>query len=409
MDNYERAMSQGYYFDRRIDLEFYDKDGTKLYELKTPAHGIKPAITVKGTYIEGDYSVDAFIMIQNLSYSADINSVEMIRCSMYYSGMEESPLKVGQALTGSSGITTDYMVLYADQDKEPPNRAVRFQCVVASECKEMFDIPMSYKSSGTIDLDDGKPSAPESGTGGKAGAKITMKLSEYLKRLAEVRNQYLDGEYTGKRAVFKDTMKITSIELPKGRGDMEVSVSPGKYTFGESLRRIGSMVVADESSPEYCKLKAATFNGSIVVTVIPPGDWELRAKAAGCVTDAQIENFHAENYSNEREITSIGGGGTPVKAAYGTRSNPITLNFVRAAYRSEVLVSVSVMYDNRISPGRFCTINGKAIMGRGSSASRSFSRLTKAGDNVTIEVVGAVEYEFSTVSTSYMNFSGPIV
>lgn len=409
MDAVELAMANGYYFDRRIDLEFYDSAGKLLYKLDTPKNGIKPSIMVKGTYIEGSYSISSYISVQNMSYSVDVNSVELIRCKMYYSGMDETLTKYVQQLTGASGITIDFNVLYADQEKEPPNRAVRFQCVVASECKDMFDIPFVYHSSGTIELDNGTPGMPETGSGSKSNAKITMPLLEYLKKLATLRNDYISQNFNGPKKVFKESTLINSIECPSDKASMDISVSPGLYRFGEALRKIGTMEVADESDPKYCKLKVATFRNSIIVTVIEPDDWEERAKKNGCVTDEQKAKFFSDNYSNDRQITIIGAPSLKSLKPIGTKDNPIRLNFVKAAYRSENVVFLSVMYDDRIAPGKFCTLSASAIMGKGSSGSKLFSRITEYGKDIVVRITGAVDFEFSTTDTSWMNFKGPVV
>lgn len=410
MDIYNMAMMQGYYFDRRIDLEFFSADDEKnlkpLYKLNTPKNGIKPSITVKGTYIEGGYSVNSFISIQNMSYSVDVNSVAFIKCKMYYSGMDESMAKTGQAITGAGGIETLYQVLYADQEKEPPNRAVRFQCVVASECKEMFDIPIEVSREKGIASDDGTFGVSESGSGGKSGSRVSMRFVDYLKKLATARNQYINKNYTEKKKVLKDSLLINCIEYPKDRKGMKISLSPGKYKFGEALRKIGTMTVGDMSSPKYCHIKTSTFNGSLIVTVIPPVDWEIRAKKDGKTTPEKINEFFNENYSNDREVILVEGGSMKIPSRIGTADNPVPLNFVKAAYRSENIVFVSVMYDNRIRPGVYCSIAANAIMGKSQSGTKLFSRITKYGEELVLRITGDVEYEFSTTETGWMSFKG---
>ena len=68
------SVQNGIYFDRCIDLTFYDENMTPKWYLKTPEVGYKPDITIKGTLIEGSYSISSFISITNLSYDFDINS-----------------------------------------------------------------------------------------------------------------------------------------------------------------------------------------------------------------------------------------------------------------------------------------------------------------------------------------------
>jgi hypothetical protein len=130
--DFQTAYSLGYYFDRCIDLEFYDSNRNFMAALKTPKRGMKPSITVKGELIEGSYAISSYISIQNMSYDININAVAYIKCTMYYSGLKEAVQTSYQAEKVKNGHTILFSVLYADQEKEPPNRAVRFQCTTAA-------------------------------------------------------------------------------------------------------------------------------------------------------------------------------------------------------------------------------------------------------------------------------------
>lgn len=406
MDDYMMAMGYGYYFDRCVDLEFYDGNGNKVYELKTPKNGIKPSVTIKGSLIEGAYGVDTSISIQNMSYSVDINSVELIRCKMYYSGMEDSLAKAVQLLTRASGTYIDFRVLYADQDKEPPNRAVRFQCVVASECQDMYDITVDVTQSG-VKFDSGAVSVPPSGTGGKKDSMVSMTLLDFLKQMADARNLYVNAHYTGKKKPLRDALLINSIDCPKDKANMKIAISPGKYKFGTALRLLGSMKPPKESDTKFANVKATTFMNSIVVTVIAPKDWEKRAESAGKKTEEEKAKFYVENYSNERQTTVIGGS-LPDLRSLGSKSNPIKLNFVKAAYRTETLITASTIFDSRLTPGKYCVIKSDAIMGKGRSGSKVFNRITDTGNEAVFRITGAIEYEFSTTEQSYMTFCGSL-
>ena len=133
--DFQEAINNGYYFDRCIDLEFFNIRYEPLARLKCPTRGMKPSITIKGNFIEGNYSVDSYISIQNMAFDIDINAVAFILASMYYSGIEESTSvnnPYSQNLRHNRHEVL-YSVQFADQEKEPPHRAVKFQCVVASE------------------------------------------------------------------------------------------------------------------------------------------------------------------------------------------------------------------------------------------------------------------------------------
>lgn len=153
--DFQTAREIGYYFDRCIDLVFYNTDMEVIGCLKTPKRGLKPTITIKGLLIEGGYAIDSYISIQNMAFDIDVAYVGYIKAHMYYSGLEETTITtiINQKLR--KGHTILYRVLYADQEKEPPNRCVRFQCVVASKDTSMYDTPL-YASGGSLKyLDEG--------------------------------------------------------------------------------------------------------------------------------------------------------------------------------------------------------------------------------------------------------------
>jgi hypothetical protein len=83
--DFEIAKQFGYYFDRCIDLTFYDTDMGFMAKLDTPKRGMKPTITIKGTFIEGGYAIDSYISIQNMAFDIDIASIGYIKARMYYS------------------------------------------------------------------------------------------------------------------------------------------------------------------------------------------------------------------------------------------------------------------------------------------------------------------------------------
>src|SRR5574344_809969 len=148
------SVHNGIYFDRCIDLTFYDENMNAKRFLKTPEVGYKPDITIKGTLIEGSYSISSFISITNLSYEFDINSIYYIKARMYYRGLIGKT--VGN-LENYQGHVILFSVLYADQEKEPPNRAVRFQCTVSATDYTRLGTKLYTDGDGVFTLDE-KPS-----------------------------------------------------------------------------------------------------------------------------------------------------------------------------------------------------------------------------------------------------------
>ena len=140
--DFQIAKQMGYYFDRCIDLTFYDSDMNYIGKLKTPTRGLKPTIVIKGLLVEGGYAIDSYISVQNMAFDIDIAYIGFIKAKMYYSGLEESLGDTLMSLKLKQGHTILYRVLYADQEKEPPNRCVRFQCVVACKDITMYNTNM---------------------------------------------------------------------------------------------------------------------------------------------------------------------------------------------------------------------------------------------------------------------------
>ena len=70
--DFTTAKSLGYYFDRCIDLDFYNTDMEHIASLRTPKRGLKPTITIKGLFIEGGYAIDSYISIQNMAFDIDV-------------------------------------------------------------------------------------------------------------------------------------------------------------------------------------------------------------------------------------------------------------------------------------------------------------------------------------------------
>lgn len=407
-DQFSLAMSRGYYFDRCIDLVFYDSDGNKIYDIKTPERGIKPSITVKGSFIIGSYTISTFVSIQNMSYSLDIQKVSLIEVRPYYSGMREA-WDSGGNLSTTSGNSMMLQVLYADQEKEPPNRAVRFQCSVASECKSLFDVPI-YVGVNDVVLADDKTTAADEGSGtdkGAAAHKTTM--GNLLTELAKLRNSFINSPKAPFSGVPAKSALIKKIVSTDAIYNMEVAVAPGTYRFGELLRLLSSYSFSNRSKEEYADIEIGVYRDSILARPIPPADWEDRAERFGYKTDDKKMEFYKKYYAGEKNERLVDGSGNMSGSFKGLGSspdNPIPLNFVVAAYRSEVVAHIEMMYDDRIYPGCWVKIKSRAIMGKaGSSGGKKlYSRIYGLNDYSIFEVPARVQFEFSTTENSVMKF-----
>ena len=112
--DFQTAREIGYYFDRCIDLVFYDDEMKVIGRLNTPKRGMKPTITIKGIFIEGGYAIDSYISVQNMAFDVDISYVSYIKAKMYYSGLAETVASTDVNRRLKHGHTILYRVLYAD-------------------------------------------------------------------------------------------------------------------------------------------------------------------------------------------------------------------------------------------------------------------------------------------------------
>lgn len=398
------SLYKGYYFDRCIDLEFFDSDNQSLGKLLTPKRSLKPEITVKGELIEGSYAISSYITITNMAYDIDVNAVTRIECCMYYRGIEEAPEWTAR---GYRGHKISFSVLYADQEKEPPNRAVRFQCTVASFDATAYSTILSLSlSGGNLTATAGKNTVSLEGTGGKTGS---IKLIQMLSGIASCYNKM----HSGKR-------KIKYIKVQdKTLADISVQVAPKDYTVGELIRKLNSYSAATLGGIPYCPWTIYVYNDSIYVDTVAPQNWKEMAVSLGFRSDEQLQKFYASHFIEvSGAVYEVSGNDYKAVKNYGVRNSDgtyntnsvIFLDYVKCAYRAETGINVSTIFDDRIRPGCYCLIMGNAIMGRHRSSGKYGGRILKTTNTaVLFRVTGGIRYEFSTTSGSNMDLTGVMV
>lgn len=409
--DFETACSLGYYFDRCIDLEFYDSNKNFMAALKTPKNSMKPSITVKGELIEGSYSISSYISIQNMSYDININAVAYIKCRMYYSGLEEAWTTNENIEAIRNGHTILYSVLYADQEKEPPNRAVRFQCTTASFdytrasgliYLEMKDQNGSAKPLITID----KP-VNYNGNGKKSYFQIIDLVEAFAKAYNdtivkdELDSSSSNDESTVKKLNLKDFLLITAIKYPVELEYASTGFGIGENTIGGFIKKINNLSAMD-------KYKMYIHSGVIYISKIPPDDWRDVAVSKG---QDDLSEYYQNNYiSYENRIRYIKSSGVKGRDLIDYEK-PVQLNYVKSAYRNEVVIHATTIFDDRIFPGCYCEIKGNAIMGKHRGGGRrSGSRIVSYSDEyVVFRATGGIQYEFSTTEDSFMTFVGPVI
>lgn len=414
--DFQACSDMGYYFDRCVDLWFYDSNNYYLGCLKTPKTGIKPSITVKGTLIEGSYAISSYISVQNMGYDIDVNSVAFIRCKMYYGSLVDAKNRSADLDKARKGHEILFSVLYADQEKEPPNRAVRFQCTVAAYDYTRFDTYVDV-TDGTLSLmknGEKRSANVKVGKGGKgsSGENITsgVKMLQLVKELAKLYNEGLESveEYDDRgnriknRLNQKKEMEITAVAYDEDFKKVTISLPDGEYKLGELIRYINKMTV----DGSYRVFRTYISAGVIFIDKVVPRNWREIAVSEGNKTRDKQDEWYQKTYVdrlNQRKIEYINKDGY---VESGKSENPVPLYYVKMAYRNEVVITASTIFDDRIYPGCYCLIRGNAVMGKHSSSKGRLTQLTN--QDVIFRATGAIEYEFSTTEGSSMTITGPV-
>ena len=405
------AKTTGYYFDRCIDLDFYGTDMEHIASLKTPKRGLKPTITIKGLFIEGGYAIDSYISIQNMAFDIDITYIGYIKARMYYSGLEENTFDNEISHKVRQGHTVMYRVLYADQEKEPPNRCIRFQCVVASKDTTMYDTPM-YISGGQMNYLN--PLIPK----GKVMAVITDKSGSNapLKKVCEdIIKLYNEGiknnTKAGTNKILYNSIKLSVLEIDEPLEELVVQLTPGEYKLGDFIRQLNSSASeTDLNGFTYSKFKIVIDRGTMRVSTPIPSNWKKIALANRCPPD-KLDEYLNKTYLSIKTNTYTVTEGAVIKEG---ETPAIPLNFVKSATRSECVIYVETLFDDRITVGCDVEIKSNAIMGKkfGSSKSKTGgSRILNYLDGekpVKFRNTGKIEYLFSTTEDSYMRLQGPV-
>lgn len=407
--DYQTALENGYYFDRCIDLDFYDENMVLLAKLRTPQRGFKPSITVKGEFIEGGYAISSFISVQNMAYDVDVNSVSYIDCFMYTSGLRESNEHTEKTAGSRRGHSILFSVLYADQEKEPPNRAVRFQCTVASQDRRQFDTFINIKPDGSV-----IPGSEKNfivGNGGKEGTKTYGTLIGWLGNIANAYNDALlkRTNVTNENSInfmyITGKLKLEKIICDEKIAETKITVEAGTCSFGDLLRKLNSYKTGGNGNASYCGWKVYPNKNTLVVEKIIPSDWRRIAISEGYDTETKQSIWYAKEKGTIPYIYKLP---SKEKTVSTETTNVVWLDYVKSAYRSENVINVETIFDDRITPGCMCAIQGNAIMGKHKGyGKKAGSRLISYAKNVVLfRVTGGIQYEFSTTDGNSMFLTG---
>ena len=409
--DFTTAKTIGYYFDRCIDLDFYNTDMEHIASLKTPKRGLKPTITIKGLFIEGGYAIDSYISIQNMAFDIDVAYIGYIKARMYYSCLSENTFDSVVSNKVRQGHTVMYRVLYADQEKEPPNRCVRFQCVVASKDTTMYDTPF-FISGGSLNY------LAQGSHAGSLMVDLPTKSNSFvpLKKVCEdIINIYNTGIKANTRAgtnpILYNSLKISVMEIDEPLESLNITLPSGEYKLGSFIRQLNNYTSqTDINGFSYSRFKIVIDRGVMRVSTPVPSNWQKIAISEGCPKSALAEYYNKKYLSTKTNTYSITNGAVITES----RSVVVPLSFVKSATRSECVIYVETLFDDRITPGCHVSIKSNAIMGKkfGSSKGRNGgSRILNYLDSdepVVFRNTGKIEYLFSTTEDSYMKLLGPV-
>lgn len=341
-------------FDRRIDVYMYDS--TKLIgSVVTPSIGIKPEITVKGTMITNSANINSEIIITNLERSVPVEQTKYIYIEMYYGEANTATLR--------KGILFD--VLYADQSKQPPDRQVRFACIVSSMSPNILTKKYSNKNGiywfGHLD---------------NKGLPIAYSLNAVLKDFIQLYNKVVrenvkSTELQPKLLLNPEPTYRMSESLKQKYANKQITCYATSSTLinilDEICRSIKDRTKSSESSvfQAYYALNIYVETNNLVVAVNPSYDHYL----------------HPEN-----------------------KKEDVDLSYVVSAYRCGAIVHCTTLFDPRIMPNSVLKLSRNAILGRSLSG-----ELIPIKETIYFTPINGIQYAFSTTKENYMQMQGVIV
>lgn len=334
------------YFDKCIDLIFFDDDGARLGALETPFSGPKPDITIKGTLISISSAISTDITVVNLERDFPIDSVAWIKATMYYGRMNSD-----------NSLSMLFYVNYADQSKGPPDRQVIFRCIQASCCPDLEASRIKIKFTD----DKGTPQS---------------------KSLSYVLDQFLEAYNS-----------IQEVVMP-GRVGLATAISKEIDWAGSSSFKDRELVMGDVNMTvyEFFSYLMEQFQGVEAV-----GD---KVK--------QLRNYNQLNIyirnSNTLVVQKNPSYSDPTVT--GNKSD-IYLSHVISMYRNGPVAHVRSLFDPRISQSSTVHIDSLNMGGRrslGKIVPLDKSKLV----SLYFTPIAGIQFEFGTNQGNYMDMQGVI-
>ena len=334
-------------FDRCINVQIYSKDRTLIAEVKTPEYGPKPEIKVEGTILSSTYQIGGKVTITNLERSIPVENAKFLIVDMYYSG----------AVSTAMHKKIIYSVMFADQSKQPPNRQVCFNCIVAGTTPDI----MSYRTSiGKLDAEN-KPMELS------LGAVLKDVISTYNKALLAAEPSWYDTLCLDPEPELRMTAKTEA-----NYNSITIAAQWTDASISEILDSLMEITV----------------------------DTEPIAKDATSRKRYLAFNYYLDN--NKLVVAELPSNAfIPI-----TGQKHLEMNYVLSAYRYGPQVHIRALFDPRIHQDMVISISASNLSGK-KVAGNLIPLLSDAEFGVVLfRPIGGIQFVFSTTSENWMQMQG---
>lgn len=334
-------------FDRCINVQIYTKDRTLIAEVKTPEYGPKPEIKVEGTILSNTYQIGGKVTITNLERSIPVENAEFLIVDMYYGG----------AVSTAMHKKIIYNVLFADQSKQPPNRQVCFNCIVAGTTP---DIMSSRTSVGKLDANN-KP--------------MELSLDAVLKDVISAYN------------------KALLVAEPSWYDTLCLDLDPELRMTANTEANYNNITIA----AQWTDTSISEILDSLMEITVST---EPTAKGTTSHKRYLAFNYYIDN--NKLVVAELPSNAfIPI-----TGQKRLELNYVLSAYRYGPQVHIRALFDPRIHQDMVISISATNLSGK-KVAGNLIPLLSDAEFGLVLfRPVGGIQFAFSTTSENWMQMQG---
>ena len=360
-------------FDRRINVYMYGEDYEEIGAVVTPDIGPKPEIKVEGVLISSTYSISTKVTITNIERSVPVESVAYLYVEMFYGEAKSSSLKKGVL----------YTVQYADQSKQPPDRQVCFNCIVAGVSPDILARPCSI---GALDHN----------------GFIVSRSIDYVARTFIGQYNYA-VETIVKNEFLKSKLLLNSAPLykmPEYEANKFKSKDMIAYHRETSFADVlDAMSYASVEKEEY-KLKSDLVTGKgrkFYALHFYIEDQNLVIASNPYVTRKGYATYPGFSLS-------LTGSGDLAQIPFSDRERVLELAYVLSSYRCGSVVYCTTLFDPRIQQNTVIRINRNAVVGKRTAG----NLIPITQEIIEFRAVGSISFVFSTYKENYMKMQGTI-